>query len=62
MIVCKIVSDYMSVPDGHDLQECKQHIAGKPPPAGMEFLQLVDIIMTKEDWNMPVVKIYILLW
>ena len=41
----------MSVPDGHDLQECKQHIAGKPPPAGMEFLQLVDIIMTKEDWK-----------
>ena len=43
----------MSVPDGHDLQE---HIAGKPPPAGMELLQLVEIIMTEEDWNMPVVK------
>ena len=41
----------MSVPDGHDLQGCKQHIAGKPPPAGMDFLQLVDIIMIKEDWN-----------
>ena len=35
-----------------DLQFCKPYTTTKPAPAGIEFLQLVDIVM-EEDWPMP---------
>ena len=31
----------------------KQYTTTKPAPAGIEFLQLVEIIMEEEDWPMP---------
>ena len=39
--------------DADDLQFCKQYTTTKPAPAGIEFLQLVEIIMEEEDWPMP---------
>ena len=36
-----------------DLEFCRQYTINKPAPGGIEFLQLVDIIMEEENWPMP---------
>lgn len=46
-------SDYRSTFDEQDLHFCQQYSTVKPAPAGMEFLELADILMRENDWYMP---------
>lgn len=39
--------------DEQDLLFCKQFSTVKPAPAGIEFLELSDILMCENDWFIP---------
>ena len=52
-LFCVGADNYMCDISGRDLHVCKQYIKEKPAPVPIEFLNLVEILMTENNLYMP---------